>query len=244
LNIEQIFYGITTAITLVLTVFTLQRLISGWWRQYYLLALILVLTLAGVVPPIASFVSNGNWSLPGAQRMYWALALCFEVTIFLFVLQLIYRIGRESPHQASLIRFLTLASLVAAGISVVAHLEKRPNIFMASVTRDLTFMAAILNMILWRFILQLRKRDFLILSVSAGLGIQCTGDALGHSLRILARQIGSATIIYEFGNVLISLAAVLTIAIWRTAFSRRRFPAESGAGRSLPVVANTHESSV
>ena len=242
--IEQIFYGITTAVTLFLTVLTLQRLLSGWWREYYLLALILVLTLAGVVPPITSFVSNGNWSLPSAQRMYWALALCFEVAIFLFVLQLIYRIGRELPHQASLIRLLTLASLVAAAVSVVAHMDKRPNIFMASVTRDLTFMAAVLNMILWRFILKLRKRDVLMLSVSAGLGIQCTGDALGHSLRILARQIGSATVIYDFGNVIISLAAVMTIAIWHTAFSRRKFPAENSGRASLNVTGDTRESSV
>ncbi|MFN0101260.1 MAG: hypothetical protein ACKV2U_04115 [Bryobacteraceae bacterium] len=230
MHIEQIFYGITTAITLVLTVLTLQRLLSGWWRQYYLLGVILVLVLVAVVPPVASYASNGNWTLSSAQKLYWIQALAFQLAMLLLVLQLIYRVGRETPAQATLVRLLTLASIAAALISVFLHFDNRPNMFMASVTRDLTFLAAILNLVLWRFLLQLRKRDFLVLAVSAGLGIQCTGDTIGHTFRILARQAGSAGALYEIGNILMSLAAVMTIAIWHTAFSRSKYRVEGKAG--------------
>jgi len=225
LNIEQIFYTITTTITVILTVLTLHRLLSDWWRTYYLVGLILVLGLTTIVPPIASWASNGNWKLASAQRLYWIQALMAQVAMFLLVLQLIYRVGRETPARSTLIRFLTLGSVLATVISIAIHFDKRPNTFMASVTRDLTFMAAILNMILWRFLIQVRKRDFLLLAVSAGLGIQCTGDAIGHSFRVLARQTGASTVIYEFGNVLMSLSAVITIAIWHTAFSRSKYKA-------------------
>ncbi len=241
--IEQVFYTVTTSITMVLTVLTLQRLLSGWWRRYYLLGLILVLGLTSVVPGISAWVSNGSFRLSGVQKLYWMQALMAQVAMALLVLQLIYRVGREMPAQARLVRFLTYVSILAAGTSVAIHFDNRPNTFMALVARDLTFLAAILNMILWRFLIQVRRRDFLLLAVSAGVGIQCTGDAIGHSFRILARQVGSATVIYEFGNVLMSLSAVLTVAIWHTAFSRSKYKAsqESG-GDANPVVSasNTH----
>lgn len=224
MDIEPIFYAITTTITVVLTVLTLHRLLSGWWRHYYLLGLVLILGLAVVVPTIASYVSNGSYKLSGVQRMYWTQALVAQTAIGLLVLQLIYRVGREVPALATLIRFLIIGSILAAALSVTVHFELRPNIFMASVTRDLTFLAAILNMVLWKFLLQVRKREFLLLAVSAGVGIQCTGDAIGHSFRLLNRHVGSGSVIYEFGNVVMSLSAVLTIAIWYTAFSRSKYP--------------------
>ncbi len=164
-------------------------------------------------------------------------ALLSQVTLTLLVLQLTYRVGREISGRATLVRLLTFASILAAGISVVFHFDNRPNAFMALVARDLTFLAAILNLILWRFLIQVRERDFLLLAVSAGVGIQCTGDAIGHSFRILAKQVGSATMISEFGNVLMSLAAVMTIAIWHTAFSRSKYKAPQESGdEANPVV--------
>jgi hypothetical protein len=237
LDIEQIFYGLTTTVTLSLAVLTLQRLLSGWWRQYYLLGLILVLLLANVVPPIASYISNGNWTLSSAQKMYWILALMSQVTTFLLVLQLIYRVGKELPTQATLVRMLTLGAIAVAAISVIIHFDKRPNAFMTALTRDLTFLTALLNMVLWRFLLQLRKRDFLLLAVSAGLGIQCTGDAIGHSFRMLGKGIGQAAAVTEFGNILMSLSAVITIAIWHTAFSRSKFRVLAPAGEEVQTPA-------
>jgi hypothetical protein len=238
LNIEQIFYAITTTITVFLTVLTLQRLLSGWWRTYYLLGLVLVLGLTAVVPPIASWASNGNWKLSSAQRLYWLQALTAQTAMALLVLQLIYRVGRETPARATLIRMLTLGSVLVVGVSVAVHFDKRPNTFMASVARDLTFLSAILNMVLWRFLMQVRKKDFLLLAVSAGLGIQCTGDAIGHSFRILARQVGAANEIYEFGNILMSLSAVMTVAIWHTAFSRSKYKADQKTGGPNPEESN------
>jgi hypothetical protein len=132
--------------------------------------------------------------------------------------------------QAPLVRMLTIGAIIAAAVSVFVHFDNRPNTFMTAVTRDLTFLAALLNMILWRFLIQLRKRDFLLLAVCAGLGIQCTGDAIGHSFRILARQMGPSMAIHEFGNIIMSLSAVITIGIWHTAFTRSKYRADQTAG--------------
>ena len=222
MDIEKIFYTITTTVTWALTVLTLHRLLMGWWRRYYLLALILILILIGIVPAASTYTNFGNWSSVSAQKLFWMLALASQFSIFLLVLQLIFRAGRELPSQAALIRWLTFGAITMAGISVFSHYPKKPNLFMTSLTRDMTFLSALLNMILWRFLLQMKKRDFLLLAVSAGLGIQCTGDAIGHSIRILGKHLGSAGAMQEFGNVVMALSAVLTIGIWHTAFSRRK----------------------
>lgn len=225
MDIEQIFYGLTTTIALCLAVLTLQRLLSGWWRKYYLLAAILVLQLAQMAPGIATYLNNGGWSLTNAQRMYWILSLSAQATMYLLVLQLIARVGKESPSHRLLLQALSVAAVVAAGISVLFHSDMRPNTFMTAVTRDLTFLAAVLNMILWRFLMRLKKRDMLLLAVSAGMGIQCTGDAIGHSLRMLGRQMGALSAMHDFGNVVMSLSAVVTLAVWHLAFSRAQYSA-------------------
>ena len=56
-------------------------------------------------------------------------------------------------------------------------------------------------------------------------------EEIRSRLRILAKQAGSATVIYEFGNVLMSLSALLTVLIWHTAFSRSKYKAPQEAGR-------------
>ena len=226
MDIEQIFYGLTNTVALCLAVLTLQRLLSGWWRKYYLLAAILVLQLALAAPGIATYWNTGNWSLTSAQRLYWILSLSTQATIYLFVLQLISRVGSESPAHRLLLQGLSAAAVAAAGISVLFHSDMRPNTFMTAVTRDLTFLAAMLNMVLWRFLMRLKKRDMLLLAVSAGLGIQCTGDAIGHSLRMLGRQMGALNAMHDFGNVVMALSAVVTLAVWHLAFSRTPYPAK------------------
>lgn len=227
MTLGHIFYAITTALTLTLAVLTLQRLLSGWWRQYYLLVVLLVLMLAGVVPAISSFVNYGDWTSTSAQRMYWMFALAYQITTFSFLLQLIYEAGQKLPTQGTLVRTLTVCAILAATISVFLHFDKRLNTFMTLVSRDLTFLSALLNLVLWKFLLQIRKRGPLLLAVSAGLGIQCTGDAIGHSIRMLSRSIGSADTVQEMGNVVMSLASVLTVGIWHIAFARAKYTAAS-----------------
>jgi hypothetical protein len=232
LEFGHIFYGITAAFTLTLAVLTLQRLLSGWWRQYYLLAFLLVLLLVIAVPAISSFVDYGDWTSTAAQKMYWTLSLTYQVATFFFVLQLIYRVGKDLPTQASLVRGLTIGALLIAGLSVLVHSDRKLNAFMTLVSRDLTFLMALLNLILWKFLLQIRKRSPLLLAVSAGLGIQCAGDAIGHSIRLLSRQFASPATVHEIGNMVMSMAGVVTIAVWYKAFSRAKYGAgETPAGR-------------
>lgn len=224
---EQIFYAITTTLSLVLAVRTLHLLLSKWVKQYYLLIAILVLLILGVVPYISSHVQIGSWKLESAQKLYWGLAMCSQLATFTLLLQLIYRVGKEVPGQGMRVRMLTVIAVTAAAISFYVHSDQRMNSFMGSVARDLTFGSALINLVLWRFLLQIRKRDFIQLAVSAGIGIQCTGDAIGLSLRFLGKQIGETRTFLEFGNILMSLTAVLTLVIWHSAFVKARNRKES-----------------
>lgn len=237
---EYIFYAISAPLTLALAGMTLHRLLSGWWKQYYLLVLLLVLLIVGVVPAISSYANYGDWTSAAAQKMYWTLALAQQAVTFALVLQLIYRTGEELPAQASVVRLLTLVAVIAAGVSVYLHMDRKTNTFMTLVARDLTFLTALSNLVLWRFLLVLRKRPPELLAVSVGLGIQCAGDAIGHSLRMMSRHFDPSSMVHEFGNIFMSLSSAVMVLVWYSTFTRhkygaRKLAAERSRNRAVTV---------
>jgi hydrogenase-4 membrane subunit HyfE len=83
---------------------------------------------------------------------------------------------------------------------------------MTQLSRDLGFLAVILDLALWAVLIQSRRPDRTLLMVSAGMGIQMAGKAIGHSLRQLSR---SAIVP---GNLIIVLSGLLCLYIWWQAF--------------------------
>ncbi|MBM3788004.1 MAG: hypothetical protein FJW30_26955 [Acidobacteria bacterium] len=220
--VKQIFYSLIPIVTVYWTVLTLRKMLNGWWRRYVLLTILLVLNLLITVPSIA-WTLGSSWT-PIGENAYWALAGISQATIFLFVLQMTDRVGREAKpgNRVSIIRVLTAAALGIAILSVLIHSNaKSVNWMLTRISRDLTFLAAALNMVLWTFLLRIKKRDTLLMTVCAGLGIQCAGDAIGQSMRLL--RLGY---LQEIGNALMSITSLLTMYIWYRAFTRAQFQPE------------------
>jgi hypothetical protein len=205
-------------ITVTLMVLTLQRLLTGWWRRYMLLTLLLVLNLLSSVPALLPVIGVNSWTAI-STKMYWGLYAIYQVTLFIFVLQMTYRAGVESNRSTSVVRMLTIGGFLIGAATVSIHWDLRlPSKFLTQVTRDLTFAAAAMNMVLWSFLLKMPRRDVLLMTVCAGLGIQCAGDTLGHSARLLGK-----TAIHDAGNMVMSITSLLTMLIWHQAFSRAKY---------------------
>jgi hypothetical protein len=218
LEFKQFFYPVAIMLNVGFSLMTLQRLLTGRWRQFPLLTLLLVLNLLIIVPPFTSWISQGNWALPQAQRMYWTLGLASQLTIFLFVLHMTIRAGQRTQARPTVIASLAALSIAIAAVSVGMHWNQKPNWFMSLVTRDLTFLAAVMTMILWRYLVMIKgPKDFLLLAVCTGLGIQCSGDAIGYSLRMANPEKWM-----NFGDYVTATTAVLTVGIWQLAFAKAR----------------------
>jgi hypothetical protein len=94
---------------------------------------------------------------------------------------------------------------------------------MTAVIRNMSLGAAILNLGLWAGLIGRKDRDPQLLLLSGGLGLQMTGEAMGHSLRMISR---TSEI---FGNVVLVVAHLLCLLAWWQAF-RKTQPSRAGAG--------------
>ena len=85
---------------------------------------------------------------------------------------------------------------------------------MTRFSRNLGFLAVLLNLVLWAALLKHRRPDQTLLLVSGGMGIQMAGKAIGHALRQLSPSTVTA------GNLVIVLSHLLCLYIWWQAFRK------------------------
>jgi hypothetical protein len=98
----------------------------------------------------------------------------------------------------------------------------------------LNFGGAIMNLGLWTALIGIKKRDPLLLTVSAGLGVAVTGAAIAFGLRRFTPPDSTAQQLADLFKTVTYLASV---AIWCWAFRpRARKSPASPAAVSAPTV--------
>jgi hypothetical protein len=97
--------------------------------------------------------------------------------------------------------------------------------WMTNLSRNLGFLAVVLNLVLWAALIQFRRQDRVLLMVTGGMGIQMAGKAIGHSLRQLLYPRNPLA-----GDLIIVLSHMLCLYIWWPAFRRSGQRAGRGLG--------------
>jgi hypothetical protein len=120
--------------------------------------------------------------------------------------------------------------LIASVLSVITSGSGNASLtrWMTYLSRNLSFCSALLNFVLWSALIRRRQRDPQLLLVSAGMGLDTTGKAIGHSLRWISRSA------VPIGNVLIVITHLLALTLWWYSFARMRprNPGETHSRRS------------
>ena len=147
-----------------------------------------------------------------ANRYYWALEAIIQILIFLVVISLIYGAMDRSEKRVVVRRVLIGGALLFVCVSLYFTRDPRPGRWMTQLSRNLGFLAVILNLVLWAVLIQSERADRTLLMVSGGMGIQMAGKAIGHSLRQFSR---SAIVP---GDLIIVLSHLLCLCIWWQAF--------------------------
>ena len=100
----------------------------------------------------------------------------------------------------------------------------------------LNFGAAIMNLGLWTALIGTKKRDPLLLSVSAGLGVAVTGAAIAFGLRRFTPTLSTPQ---QLANLFKIITYLASVAIWCWAFRPRspKSPAPPAA-ISAPTVSS------
>jgi hypothetical protein len=196
-------------------------MLGGAWRRYPVLFAYIGLTFALSAPMSLAFLAGGATWTGVSQSAYWMLSLSMQLCGVVLVLSLLRRAGDKRPEIVRLVGWLSLAFLAALGGSAVWHFEVfaagRPNRWMTFVSRDVAVVSAGFNLLLWSVLLSNRRRDHTLLLVSAGLGLQCSIDAIGHALRFFPNELRDA------GNFVISAGSILTSYLWFRIFQPTAF---------------------
>lgn len=210
------FYYLSTGLTTLFIIGAMHAMLGGAWRRFPVLFAYLCLTFSLSAPmSIAFLVSGATWT--GVSRSaYWILSLSMQLCGVLLLLVLTRKAGELRPNIGRTVTLLAvgfLAALIGSGAWHFDVLSRGlPNRWMTFISRDVAFVSAGMNLILWSFLLSNRKRDQTILLISAGLGLQCTIDAMGHALRFFPNEVK------DVGNLVISAGSILTSYVWYRIF--------------------------
>jgi len=112
-----------------------------------------------------------------------------------------------------------------AGVAIGSVLAFRDpsvkiSVWMTPVTRNLSFAEEILNFMLWTALIRNRDYDRLLLFISAGIGVQVTGEVIGHTIRTFMRK---GTMIW-LPDTLVTVSEIICLLTWVWAFSRPKGP--------------------
>jgi len=222
--------AIGVALQAVLIVFLLR----GSYRRYPLLLVYCVSQLAATVTEV---YINRILHDSGAiyRRVYWTDEVLLDLLLFLLVILLIYRALEGSPMRAGIGRLLGAVVIAVAIVPFVLFSARRfSTAWFDSTSQLLNFGAAIMNLGLWTALIGTKKRDPLLLTVSAGLGVAVTGAAIAYGLRRFTPPGGT---LQHMSNLFKTVTYLASVAIWCWAFrpSAKKTPAPP-ARVSAPTV--------
>src|SRR5260370_12314565 len=187
----------------------LYYLVRGQLKRF---RAVLVYCLYGICSSLTETLSYAASGLrPGTYaRVYWVNDLVEHAIVILLVIALIRTALENHPQRKLAGSLLLVAALTFAVGSVVVFQGPNLTRWMTPVSRNLSFCEEGLNLILWAILIQRRDDDHQLLLVSAGIGIQVTGEVIGHTLRLYTALQSSLWI----PNLLVTASAVLWLLIW------------------------------
>ncbi len=169
-----------------LQVAVIYRMIQGFHRRYPgVFFYLLVLFLTSVIDSAAAFDATG-WGT--AYRQHYVFNnIARHLAGLVAVLSLYFR-ATWNHRKRFLLRFEVLLLVVCvAGVSLYFNYHgSLDSDYIAKAGRDLSFLTALLNLVLWFALIQSRSRERVLFLVSGGLGLNMAGEAVGQSLNAIS----------------------------------------------------------
>jgi len=201
----------------VLQVLALASVTRGPWKRFPVLTFYIILLALATVAEISMLV---NPLSKEAQREYlWISNAIKQVFVFGVVLEFIWKAWKNSPQRKN-IRYVAAGAVVVTMVAVFMHRgDSRIGPLMTNAIAYLSFYSAIWNLFLWSLLMRNRDRDRQLLTLTGGLGVQFTAEAIGQSVRNMAIHNHSVAIV-TIGNVILTTGHVLCLFFWWQALKR------------------------
>lgn len=189
---------------------------SGAWRRYPFLLLYLFAALTAEALDLLLYARIGNVHSPVYFNTYYTGDMVLHGLILTMVLFLIREalVGNHSPDLSAFAIFACGIAFVAATLYMLY--TGAGSFFPLS--RNLSFVEEVLNFVLWTILIRNRSRDVVLLLVSAGLGIQVTGEVIGRSVRM---YVVSPSVSW-LPDALVMICQLFALYVWYRAFAAYR----------------------
>src|SRR5574340_230455 len=222
------------ALGLGLQVLLIRELFRGAYRRFPVVFAYVVTLFLTTVVEIAGFTTQqGARELIRKFRLYyWINDGILQALIFSVVIALIYRALPAGMRRGPARRAVVLAGVLTFAVSFLVHMGPRSELdqWMTLVSRDLSFAAAILDLVLWTILVVTHRNDRELLALSGALGIQFTGSAVGQSVRTLAMvAFHRSRTVALIGSLLVVVSHLACLYIWLHTFRGATVHKKSGS---------------
>jgi hypothetical protein len=160
----------------------LLTLINGSGRTYAAMivycAFLLISTLSDV----------SMWFLVGRRTFayfhyVWTAEFIRQTCQLGFVITLVSQALPPGRQRATIMRAVVVGTAAVVVGSLMIYQDPLISTWLSKVIRNVSFTAALINLVLWFALVASKNRDTRLLMISGGLGIQMTGDAVTQSLK-------------------------------------------------------------
>jgi hypothetical protein len=155
-------------------------LLRGPFRQY---PLILAYCVTQLVLTAGEQYLRNIHAAKFYTLLYWADEIILNLLLFLMVIVFTYRALGDNPMRAATGKMLAGIFVIVLLLPMLIFKKPLSTPWLNHTSQLLSFCAAVLNLGLWSALISNRRRDRLLLSVSAGLGIAVTGAAISYGVR-------------------------------------------------------------
>ncbi len=200
-----------SGLAVVLISAVLVYLSRGLWRRFPLVGIFCLVQVLVVSTDSISVLIGAPRRLQ--VQMYWTGDLIAHAAISLLIISLIWQTLDADQNRKATVILIGAGVLCFALASAYIFYDPRMTRWMTPLSRNLSFCEEVLNLILWSILLKGRASDYLLLMVSAGIGLQVTGEVIGHTLRLYT---GPSTLWVP--NTLVYISEIVCLCIWIWAF--------------------------
>ena len=202
--------SIEEVLALALQVLLVFLLLRGPFRKYFIVFLYSTAYLLTSVAEVWVRRETGKASSL-YSRVYWSNEIILDLLLFLMVIVLTLQATKESPLRKAVSKLLLVVVLIAFALPFVISSQPYFSLRWFRFTAQiLNFGGVIMNLGLWTALIATKHKDSQLLSVSAGLGVAVTGQAVYYGLRLM-----TSSNLVSLVNVVSYIAGV---AIWCWAF--------------------------
>ncbi|HZU26989.1 MAG TPA: hypothetical protein VFA04_15795 [Bryobacteraceae bacterium] len=206
-------FWLLSLLSFLLEVFVVIAIVRGHHVRRFGLVLALCIWYAlGTVGSIAIIQTYG-YDTPAYGFLYWTQDIVSHGLIVFMLLSLTGDAARTAGQKSGFVLGLAGAVLLFVLGSVALLYKPGSHEWMTPLTRNISFSEAILTFFLWTALVRGRTRDNLLLTVSAGIGLQVTGAVIATTF-----QMYSSRSLVWLPDLLTYGAGVLALVIWGYAF--------------------------